>query len=66
MAKQPSDGELADRAFKQQADPVGPAASKPPQEPGEAVPPVTTQREPQGPPPDRSPVPPIEATGGGE
>jgi hypothetical protein len=46
MAKSnPTDGEQAAAAFRQQADPIGPAASKPPQEPAEAQPPVTTERE---------------------
>jgi hypothetical protein len=46
---QASDGAQADAAFRQQADPIGPAGSLPPQEPGDAKPPVETQREPQAP-----------------
>jgi hypothetical protein len=34
---QPTDGEPADRAFGQQADPIGPRGSLPPREPGEAA-----------------------------
>jgi hypothetical protein len=54
-----SDGEMAARAFAQQADPIAPGDAIPPKEPGAAVPPVTTQRE---------PVPPVDvwATGAGE
>jgi hypothetical protein len=53
----PSDSAHADAAFAQAKPPAGDRSPTPPKEPGEAVAPSTSQRQPSGP---------IEATGAGE